>query len=83
MTTHRLPIHTVAVHTLTLTEAGVADLKGEKRGGKGRFSISLPLDAIRRLDAIADTRGAKRGAIVREAVLYFLRHCPGIREVAV
>lgn len=60
----------------------MADLKGEKRGGKGRFSISIPLDAIRRLDAIAETLGCKRGTVARMAVLYYLRHCPDSREVA-
>lgn len=50
----------------------MAGLSGEKREPKGRFSISIPRSAVKQLDSIAEVRGSKRGAVVREAVLDWL-----------
>lgn len=60
----------------------MADLKGERRGRKSHFSISIPSDTTRQLDAIAEQRGSTRGAIVREAVLYYLRHCHNVKAAS-
>lgn len=40
--------------------------------GTGRFSVTLPKSVIQRLESIAAKRGAKRAALIPEAVLFWL-----------
>lgn len=54
----------------------MVDLKDEQ--GSRHFSVSLPARVTDELDQIAAERGAKRSAVVREAVLFWLQK----REVA-
>lgn len=42
-------------------------------GGHPRFTVTLPADVIAELDAIAASRGHKRAAVIREAVLDWLQ----------
>lgn len=38
-----------------------------------RFTVTLPAQAVRRIDAVAELRGSSRAAILREAALEWLR----------
>jgi predicted transcriptional regulator len=43
------------------------------RGGHPRFTVTLPAEVIAKLDRLAHARGQKRAAVIREAVILYLR----------
>ena len=43
------------------------------KGGHPRFTVTLPAAIIAQLDAIAHARGQKRAAVIREAVILYVR----------
>jgi len=42
--------------------------------GSFRFTVTVPLGVVEQLRAIADERGAKLAAVMREAAFFYLKH---------
>ncbi len=72
MQTNRCVLYPVVVLSVAPREGSVAPTPTTERENV-HFSVTLPRDLVALLDAVADERGVKRSAMVREACLLWKR----------